>query len=84
MTRDEAADFRVLLDIVRDWREEDRTWKRDVDNRLRSVEAYVTGQLAERRALSRASLSRRQAFGVIVTAIGALGGLVLGIYNALT
>jgi hypothetical protein len=83
MTRGEAEDLRLLWDFVREWRTTDEAWKAKVDDRLRSVEGYVTGSMAERRAASRARISRRAMIGLALTAIGTLGSLAFGLWNAL-
>ena len=84
MTRGEMADLQLLADFVRDWRREDGEWKERFDERLRSVEGFVTGALAERRMASRARFSQREKIGLAITAVGVVISAVIGVLNLLT
>lgn len=84
MTSGERADLQLLADFIHEWRREDTQWKGETDKRLRAVEGFVTGALAERRASTRASMSRKQKIGVIFAGIGILSSTVLGIANFVT
>lgn len=84
MTRSEAADLQLLADFVRDWRNEDTEWKGKMDERMRSVEGFVTGALAERRAMARARFSQRERIALIISGIGMVGSLAVGVVNLLT
>lgn len=84
MTRGEAADLQLLADFVRDWRREDAEWKGQFDQRLRSVEGFVTGALAERRIAARARFSRREKIGLALTGIGVIASAIVGVLNLLS
>lgn len=84
MTGAERAELQLLADFVRDWRREDKEWKTETDKRLRAVEGFVTGVQAERRAATRAAMSRRQKVAAIFAALGVLGSTALGLINYFT
>lgn len=70
MTGPERVDLKLVLDIVRDWREEDRAWKESTDSRLRTVEGYITGQQAKDSFADKAGVNRRAKLALAVSAIG--------------
>jgi hypothetical protein len=77
MTRDEQLDLRLLLELFLDYKREDSRWKERLDERVGAVEDYVIAQRAVR-------LSRREKIGIGIAAVSALGGVLVGLLNALT
>lgn len=83
MTREEAADLRLLADFVRDWRTEDAEWKQRMDERMRSVEGFVTGAMAERRVAARARFSQREKIGLALAVLTFAVGTAVQVVNLL-
>ena len=90
MTSSEKLALDQLVDFVRDWRREDTEWKNRAEDRqsrheqrLREVEM----QLANARAVSAGdadrALSTRARMALVISALGASGGLLLGVFNAI-
>jgi len=87
VTRDEASQLAVFLGEFREFRQDDREWKKDIDKRLRLVETFTASRRAvvERDAAQAAavSMSRRAYVASAVAAIGIVASLLLGIFNRL-
>lgn len=84
MTGPERADLRLVLDIVREWREEDREWKGDLDKRMRTVEGYISGQQAKDSAADKAGVNRRAKLALIVSAISVSVSTVMAVIAVAT
>lgn len=84
MTSKEVADLQLLADFVKEWRSEDREWKRDIDNRLRLVEGFVTGATAVAVAQREGGLSTRAKIGLLFSVVSGVVGAVVGVANLLT
>ena len=83
MTRDEQLDLRVLTELFLDFKKEDGRWKERLESRVGRVEKYVTTQEAIASERRDARLSRREKVGLAIAGVSAIGGVVIGIVNAL-
>lgn len=70
MTGQERQDLALVLEVIRDWREDDREWKADVAGRLRTVEGYISGQQARDMSVDKAGINRRAKIALAVSTIG--------------
>lgn len=70
MTRDERTVLDVLVDEFRDFRQGDAKWKAQVDERLRSVEKFVTSEQAVDERDQARGVSRRAYIASIIAAAG--------------
>lgn len=84
MTRNEADKLDVFMGEFREFRIDDREWKKDTDGRLKVVEGFVTGALAERRVASRARFTRRERVGIFVAVGGFIVGTVVQVLSLVT
>jgi t-SNARE complex subunit (syntaxin) len=83
MTAQEARLIQQLSEFVRDWRQEDTTWKAETDERLRKVEIYIAADDARNKATLEAKATNRLNRGQLLTAAGIAVSLLLGLINNL-
>jgi hypothetical protein len=83
VTRDERATLDIFLGEWREFRQDDRIWKIDLEQRVRRMEEFVISEEAQdERARSR-GVSRRAYVAATISAIGIVVSIILGIANAL-
>lgn len=81
MTRDELTNLRIFLDEFREFREDDRTWKNDIDRRILGVEHYVTSRTAVAERDASRGVSRRAYVASAIAAVGIVVSIALGVAN---
>lgn len=84
MTRDERATLEIFLGEWRDFRQDDRIWKLDLEQRVRRVEMFITSEKAEDERAAARGVSRRSYIASAVAAIGVAVSIVLGVVNYVT
>lgn len=84
MTRGESDKLDIFIGEFREFRVDDRDWKRETDKRLEVVEGFVTGALAERRVAARARFTRRERIGMVIAVASFVVGTIVQVYSLLT
>lgn len=83
MTRNEADKIDMLMAEFREFRIDDRNWKADIDERILSVEEFVTGKRAIARMDAARGVSRRAYLAAVIAAVGILVSIALNVVNML-
>lgn len=81
MTRDELAKLDIFLGEWRDFRQDDRIWKLDIEQRTRRMESFITSEQAEEERRKSRGVTRRAYVSATVAAIGIVVSIILGVVN---
>lgn len=82
MTRNELATLDVFIGEFREFRDDDRGWKDDIDKRLLSVEKYVTSKQAVSERDASRGVIRRSYIAATIAAAGVVLTIILRVWPA--
>lgn len=81
MTRNELTALEVLIGEFREFRQDDREWKKDMGERVRGLEVFVASEDAEDDVVTAQGISRRAYFAIAASVAGTLVSVVLWVAN---